>query len=264
MGFADLGDVRLFHTDDGEGDGALLLVHGWGSDSHEWIHHIPALRARHRVIAVDLRGHGHSSIPEAGNTPQRMADDLARLCAALGVPRVIAVGHSMGGQVVSHLAVERPELVAGLVTIDPGYGFDGPVADGFPALMAALRDGDTHATAVQMDQWTYTPASPGWLREWHRRRILATPPHVLAEAFSAMFGPDGIGVRPRSDEYLARRECPVLGFWFDPAKAAWERGLFKEPRSRTVLWEGSGHRLHEERPGEFLLVVNKWVKEVMR
>ncbi|MCT9933959.1 alpha/beta hydrolase [Planotetraspora sp. A-T 1434] len=265
MPFADLGDARLFYTDDGSARPVLLLVHGWGSDSHEWSHHIPALRERYRVIAVDLRGHGYSSAAESGNTPRRMADDLVRLCGRLGVETVIPIGHSMGAQVVSHLAVEHPSLVRALVTVDPGYGFTGAVADGFPAMVAALREGDANATAVQMDQWTFTPASPGWLKEWHRRRLLAMPAHVLTESFAAMFGePRSIGVRPASEEYLVRRECPVLSFWFDPAQAAWERTVFKDPRSKTVVWEGSGHRLHEERPGEFLLVVNTWVKEVTR
>jgi pimeloyl-ACP methyl ester carboxylesterase len=76
-----------------------------------------------------------------------------------------------------------------------------------------------------------------------------------------MFGEEGaMGVRPNTEAYLERRTQPVLSFWFDPAQAAWESDLFKDPRSRTVVWEGSGHRLHEERPAEFLLVVNKWLK----
>jgi pimeloyl-ACP methyl ester carboxylesterase len=273
MAFADVDGVRLFYTDDtGDTDGtggadagtarpALLLVHGWGSDSHEWAHHIPSLRRRHRVIAVDLRGHGYSSSRDTGNTPRRMAADLAELLAGLGTGPVVAVGHSMGGQVVSHLAVEHPETVRALVTVDPGYGFAGPVASHLPAMVDALRDGDTGAVAVQIDQWSYTPATPALLREWHRRRTLATPPHVLVEAFEAMFTlPGAIGVRPASDGYLARRDCPVLSFWFDPDQAAWESGLFKHPGSRAVVWEGSGHRLHEERPAEFLLVVDNWLK----
>ncbi|MFC4584461.1 alpha/beta fold hydrolase [Sphaerisporangium corydalis] len=267
MAFADVDGVRLFYTDDTDdaGDGApgsvLLLVHGWGSDSHEWSHHIPALRKKHRVIAVDLRGHGHSSCRDTGNVPRRMAADLAELLAGLGTGPVVAVGHSMGGQVVSHLAVEHPGTVRALVAVDPGYGFGGPVAANFPAMVAALRGGDANAVAVGIDQWSYTPATPPLLREWHRRRTLATPPHVLVEAFEEMFAvPGAIGVRPHSDDFLARRDCPVLSFWFDPGQAAWESGLFKDPRSRTVVWEGSGHRLHEERPAEFLLVVNKWLK----
>jgi pimeloyl-ACP methyl ester carboxylesterase len=56
----------------------------------------------------------------------------------------------------------------------------------------------------------------------------------------------------------------VLTFWTDPAQAAWESDLFKHPASRTVCWQGSGHRLHEERPAEFTLVVNQWLKEISR
>lgn len=277
MAFADVGGVRLFYTDDatepddtgdkkstseGSASGSvLLLVHGWGSDSHEWSQHIPSLRARHRVLAADLRGHGHSTSTTTGNTPRRMADDLAELLTGLGTGPVVAIGHSMGGQVVSHLAVEHPALVRAVVTVDPGYGFGGQVAKAFPAMVAALRDGDTNAVAVGIDRWSYTPATPPWLREWHRRRTLATPPHVLLQAFEAMFGaPGAIGLRPNTESYLKRRDQPVLSFWFDPAQAAWESELFANPRSRAVIWEGSGHRLHEERPAEFLLVVNNWLK----
>ncbi|WP_031165472.1 alpha/beta fold hydrolase [Streptosporangium roseum] len=262
MAFTDLGDVRLFHTDDGAGDTTLLLVHGLGSDSHEWVHHIPSLAERYRVLAVDMRGHGYSSAPETGNAPRQMAEDLALLCGTLGVESCVAIGHSMGGQIVSHLAVEHPSLVKALVTVDPGYGFTGAVAASFPALIERMRE-DPVAAALRNDQWTSTGATPQWLREWHRRRILATPPHVLLQAFEAMFGgPEALGVRPNSDGYLSRRACPVLTFWFDPAQAEWEADLFKDPHSKAVTWEGSGHRLHEERPGEFLLVVTHWLRSL--
>ncbi|MEU4834991.1 alpha/beta hydrolase [Streptosporangium sp. NPDC023615] len=262
MAFTDIGDVRLFHTDDGSGDTTLLLVHGLGSDSCEWVHHIPDLATRYRVIAVDMRGHGHSSAPGTGNTPRRMADDLALLCAELGVESCVAIGHSMGGQIVSHLAVEHPSLVRALVTVDPGYGFAGATAEYLPVLVERMRE-DVIGVSLGNEEWTATAATPGWLREWHRRRILATPPHVLLQAFEAMFGgPDAMGLRPASEAYLTRRACPVLTFWFDPAQAAWEAGLFKDPHSKAVLWEGSGHRLHEERPGEFLIVVTNWLRSL--
>ncbi|MGC5016106.1 alpha/beta fold hydrolase [Streptosporangium sp. DT93] len=262
MAFTDIDDVRLFHTDDGSGDTTLLLVHGLGSDSCEWVHHIPDLAARYRVIAVDMRGHGHSTASATGNTPRRMAADLALLCAELGVDSCVAIGHSMGGQIVSHLAVEHPSLVRALVTVDPGYGFAGATAAYLPVLVERMRE-DVIGVSLGNEEWTTTAATPGWLREWHRRRILATPPHVLLQAFEAMFdGPDAMGLRPGSEACLARRACPVLTFWFDPAQAAWEAGLFTDPHSRAVVWEGSGHRLHEERPGEFLIVVTNWLRSL--
>lgn len=263
MAFAELDKVRLFYTDDGPSDSAdipLLLVHGWGADSHEWSWHLSRLAADRRVIAPDLRGHGYSAAPEAGFHPRDMAGDLVRLLDHLGVDRVVPVGHSMGAQIVSILAVEHPARVPALVCVEPGYGITAAVAAAFPQIVQALHGEHANRAAVKVDEWSYTSASPPVLRTWHARRLLAMPPRVLAEAFAGMFtDPDQIGVRPAADDYLARRGCPVLSLWRDPGQAAWERELFKHPASTAIAWPGSGHRLHEERPAEFLLVVTDWL-----
>ncbi|NRQ34354.1 alpha/beta hydrolase [Nonomuraea sp. NN258] len=261
MPYADIGgNVRLFYTDDGAGDTPLLLVHGWGADSHQWSWHIDALARDHRVIAVDLRGHGYSSVPDTGNTPRAMAEDLNLLLDHLGIERVTAIGHSMGGQIVSILAVEHPDKVGKIVVIDPGYGVVPEVAAGFPGMIAGLSGEHAHAVAVEIDKWCTSSATPAVIRRWHQRRLYGMPPHVLAQAFQGLFtDPDSIGVRPASDDYLARRQCPVLSIWADPVQAAWESGLLKHPDSKVVCWEGSSHRLHEERPAEFVRVLRSWL-----
>lgn len=260
MPFADLHDVRLFYTDDGPADGApLLLVHGFGADSHDWVWHIPELSKGHRVIAVDLRGHGHSSAPESGYRPEDLAGDLLRLLDHLRIERVTAFGHSMGCLVVSVLAVEHAERVRALVCVDPGYGRPDSTAPFLAALADQMRI-EPHQTALRNDEWCYTPVSPAFLRTWHARKILATPPHVLAAAFAAMFtGDEQFGIRSASEAYLAGRTCPVLSFTFDPEQSAWESSVLTHPRSQCVTWPGSGHRLHAERPAEFLLVVGDWL-----
>ncbi|WP_327583071.1 alpha/beta hydrolase [Nonomuraea sp. NBC_00507] len=266
MPYADVGDgIRIFYTDDGSGDGPpLLLVHGWGTDSHQWSWHIDALAAAgRRVIAADLRGHGYSSVPATGNTPRMMAEDLNALLDRLGIPQVVAVGHSMGGQVVSILAVEHPDRVRALVALDPGYGITDDIAQGFPQMIEGLRGEQPHAVAEAIDEWCTNAATPAVIRRWHKRRLYGMPPHVLAQAFEAMFtAPDAIGVRPASDDYLARRRCPVLSIWADPGRASWEAGLLKVPKSKVVCWEGSSHRLHEERPAEFVHLVGGWLRRL--
>ncbi|MEV4285025.1 alpha/beta hydrolase [Nonomuraea bangladeshensis] len=268
MAYADVaGDVRLFYTDDGTGDAErppLLLVHGWGTDSHQWSWHIDALTAAgHRVIAPDLRGHGYSSVPETGNTPRAMAADLKALLDGLGVRQVVAVGHSMGAQVVSVLAVEHPDRVRALVAVDPGYGMSDDIVRGFPRMVAGLRGPRPHEAAEAIDEWCTNAATPAVVRRWHKRRLHGMAPHVLAEAMEAMFtAPDAIGARPASEEYLARRTCPVLSIWSDAGRASWEAGLLKDPASKVVCWEGSSHRLHEERPAEFVHLVTGWLRRV--
>lgn len=262
MPFAELRDVRLFYTDDGPRDAdVLLLVHGMGADSHDWVWHLPDLARDHRVIAPDLRGHGYSSAPAQGNVPREMAADLAALLAHLGVARAVAVGHSLGGQVVSVLAVEHPELVRGVVAVDPGYGLREDVAAFMTGYAEGLRT-DPHPTALAMDATLYTPATPPAVRAWHERKLLGTAPHVLAEVFAALFVADGqFGVRPQSEAYLARRLQPVLALWADPERAAWERDALG---AETHVFPGHGHRLHEESPAVFLHVLRTWLERLAR
>jgi len=153
--------------------------------------------------------------------------------------------------------------VAAVVAVDPGYGQPPEVAAAFPGMLAGLRGPHGTETARAIDEWDYTPASPPVLRTWHDRRLQAMPPRVLADLFAAMFcDDDQFGVRPASEAYLKRRTCPVLSFWFDPAQADWERPLLTHPDSAVVAWPGSGHRLHEERPAEFLLVLDRWLTTI--
>ena len=121
MPFAELGEVSLFYTDAGAGDPPILFVHGYSCDSHDWSWQLPHFASTHRVIAVDLRGHGRSSVPEDGYDPSQYAADLAALLERQSVAPVVAIGHSLGGAIVSALAVEHAEMVRAVVVVDPAY-----------------------------------------------------------------------------------------------------------------------------------------------
>jgi len=265
MPFADLGDVRLFYTDDSpaEAKDTLLLAHGFAADSQDWLWHIPGLvEAGYRVIAPDLRGHGHSSAPETGYRPEDTAGDLVLLLDRLGLERVIAFGHSMGAMVVTALAVEHPERVRALVCVDPAYGLPAEIAQFMPSMVEGL-DKDPVAAVLAWEPVLYTPATPEHVPASHSRKIQATSEPALRQAFPALFTGEGQwGCRPETDDYVARRACPVLVNWAEPERVTWETELFKHPASKAIAWPGAGHRLHEERPAEFLHVVKNWLEEL--
>src|SRR4051794_16229241 len=127
--------VPIWVSDTGAGN-PLLLVHGWGGDSRAWS---GLTFEGRRVITVDLRGHGRSPVLADGYRPADYAADLAALVDRLKVGPVVAVGHSMGGQIVVELALEHPDLVAAVVAVDPAYGADEAEVATFEQRLAALR-----------------------------------------------------------------------------------------------------------------------------
>lgn len=260
MPFADLGDVRLFFTDEGAGGLPLLLVHGYAADSHDWSWQLPALVGTRRVISVDLRGHGRSSAPPKGYTTRQFAEDLTGLLDHLGVARVVAVGHSMGASVVSALAVEYPDRVVGVVAVDPAYLYPDEIAGGIQPMLDLIADTDPVPFVQQLVGGMDSAARQPALRTWQVRRIAGMEAHVLRQSLTAQTS--GMALRSHSEPYLRRRRCPVLTFYADPARAGAEQALFADPRSRAVTWEGAGHWLHQERPAEFNALVTAWLTSI--
>jgi pimeloyl-ACP methyl ester carboxylesterase len=111
------GDLHV--TDRGPRDApAILLVHCYTCSMAYWQRLEPLLRRDHRVIAVDLLGHGGSEKPKDGYSMEHQADTIAAALDALDVKPVLAVGQSLGGPVSTALAQRHPERVRGLVIMD--------------------------------------------------------------------------------------------------------------------------------------------------
>jgi pimeloyl-ACP methyl ester carboxylesterase len=262
MPFAELGDVRLFYTDEGVGDPPILFVHGFSCDSHDWTWQLPHFVSTHRVLAVDLRGHGRSSVPVDGYSPEQFAADLAALLEQIGVPPVVAVGHSLGGVIVSALAVEHPDQVRAVVSVDPGYLVPDEAAEMLVGVVDLTARDPVQAFDALLGS-TYGPGSPPALTMWHRRRVAGMSPDVLSKTLGALMRtPDGLAFASVSEPYLRRRSCPVLAFYADPGRAAIEAALLEDKRSKVVTWEGAGHWLHQERPAEFNSIVETWLMEL--
>lgn len=96
---------------------AIVLVHGLGSRAEHWLPTARLLARRHRVVLVDLPGHGLSEMPEPLTLEHAaQALDLA-LATEVTVPCIL-VGHSVGGLVAAVEALDHPERVRGLVLVE--------------------------------------------------------------------------------------------------------------------------------------------------
>jgi pimeloyl-ACP methyl ester carboxylesterase len=120
--FVDLNGVRLYCYAFGQrGAGhPLVLVHGSFTSSHLWQDLLPRLPKGHRVLVLDLLGHGRSDPPgAAAMTVAAHADRLARLLDIMGVRQALLMGHGMGAAIAARVAQLQPERVAQLMLVNP-------------------------------------------------------------------------------------------------------------------------------------------------
>lgn len=95
----------------------IVLIHGYTGSIRWWQETIPLLAQNHRVIAVDLLGHGGSAKPSSGYTVPGQADLIAQALGELEVEGAIMVGHSLGATVAVAVAEQASQLVDRLVII---------------------------------------------------------------------------------------------------------------------------------------------------
>jgi pimeloyl-ACP methyl ester carboxylesterase len=116
--FVDVPGGRIAYEVTGSGP-LVVLSHGIGVRRRDYRFLAPMLaRAGYRVANADLRGHGESSMGWASINNTDVAGDLLALIGHLGGPAVI-VGHSLSGGAATIAAATRPDLVAGVVEINP-------------------------------------------------------------------------------------------------------------------------------------------------
>lgn len=95
----------------------IVLLHGLGGSSRDWHQTAERLAAHHRVVMLDLPGHGQSRMPEPFSL-EAAAASLDRALAGIPGGPVILVGHSLGGLVAAAEASEHPERIRGLILVE--------------------------------------------------------------------------------------------------------------------------------------------------
>ena len=139
--------LRIAYEDVGYGSPAVVLVHGaFGNRSH-YAAQIEHLARRHRVLALDLRGHGESDVPKDGFRLRDYAEDVLAVCEAAGLDRYVLCGHSM--PVVLVAASIKPDRVAGVAVLDGTILFPEPLRSQVVADLVPALEGDGWIGAMQ-------------------------------------------------------------------------------------------------------------------
>jgi len=136
----------VHYVDRGKGE-PLLLVHGFGACAADWGSIAATLAQDYRLIIPDLRGHGWSTDPATSFSTLRSSDDISALLNSLGLRSVRAIGLSMGGMVLLHLASREPDRISSMVLVSS--------ASQLPDQARAISRGTTMQTlsGVAGDMW---------------------------------------------------------------------------------------------------------------
>jgi pimeloyl-ACP methyl ester carboxylesterase len=122
--FVDLGGARVYCYASGSrgvGD-PIVLVHGAFTSSHLWKDVLPRLPKGHRILVLDLLGHGRSDPPRGlAMTVAAHADRLAALLDVMGVTVASLVGHGMGAAISALVATRLPQRIARLALVNPTF-----------------------------------------------------------------------------------------------------------------------------------------------
>src|SRR5919109_4624293 len=187
--------ITLAYEDRGAGKPAFVFVHGWTCNHTFFAPQAAHFARRHRVVSVDLRGHGESDKPQGPYPIAAYADDLASLIEQLGLGPVVAVGHSSGGMTVLQLAAAHPDCVAAIVMVDPApFVFPPERRAGLEAMVAAIEAGNQEPRRQFIVNRLFLPTSDRKLVEDVLAVMLAAPSHVAASAMRGALAFDGPAV----------------------------------------------------------------------
>jgi 3-oxoadipate enol-lactonase len=119
----DINGIETRYVLSNEGGGPwLTFIHQLGGDLSVWDQLAGYFRDDFTVLRYDVRGHGHTSVPEKSFTVAELSHDLATLLDALGAPNTHLVGMSMGGMIAQQFALDHPSRIDTLTLADTSAG----------------------------------------------------------------------------------------------------------------------------------------------
>jgi pimeloyl-ACP methyl ester carboxylesterase len=178
--------IRLAFEEAGSGEPPLLLVHGWACDHTCLAPQFEHFARRHRVLTVDLRGHGASGAPLQDYTMAGFAEDLVWLCCRLDLRRPVVIGHSMGGVIALEILRPRPRLIAAIVALDSPMIMPPRTIDRLRTATAPLAGADFQAAARGFMNGMFLPTDDAARKARIVKAMSARPRHVLASAFQEL------------------------------------------------------------------------------
>jgi pimeloyl-ACP methyl ester carboxylesterase len=254
-----LDGVPIVYEERGGGSPALVLVHGWCGERGFWRATLEALAPAHRVLALDLAGHGSSGADRARWTLASLADDVVAVVEASGAEDVILVGHSMGAPVALLAAARLATRVRGVIGVDSLHDVDFAYPAGFLEEVAVGLERDFPRALEASIRAVAGPATPRERLDWLVARAARTD---RGAALGLLRGLEGFELSSALEE----AGVPVRVINAVPRAGA--ELATRVERNRVfadfdaLLMEDVGHFPMLEEPERFQRLLLHWIEEL--
>lgn len=253
------GRVHVQYRVYGSGEPLVVLVHGWSCDSNYWQAQVADLKTRYTVATVDLAGHGGSGANRDDWSMAAFGADVAAVVEALkDHPKVVLVGHSMGGPVVVEAARRIGPRVVGVIGLDTLKDIGQPkVAAAETARRLAPFERDfIGATRALVEGTMFTPGSDAVLKRRIVDDMSQAPPAIALAAIHGMNDWDGASA-------MRALERPIVAINSNLGGVTDEARIHAlVPRYRLVTVTGLGHFLMMEDPARVNPILDAEIRKL--
>ncbi len=240
----------------GGGSPAIVFVHGWSCDRSYWRQQFEHFAKSHRVVAVDLAGHGESARNREDWTMAAFGEDVRAVLEELDLRGAVLVGHSMGGPVILEAARLAPDRVAALVPVDTLAEVDRRMSpEERETFLGPIRADFRTAAASFVRQFMFTERTDPGLIDRIASDMASAPPEVAIPAMESLSAYDEAAA-------LARVTLPVRLLNADRFPTDLAAARRHKPDVELTVMPRVGHFLMAEDPEEFNRLLARAVKEL--
>jgi len=249
--------VPISYSVYGQGETTLVFVHGWSCHRSFWQKQIPYFEKKYRVVTLDLAGHGTSGQERSVYSMKSFGEDVAAVVKAIQAPKVILIGHSMGGPVIIAADEIIPDNVTALIGIDTMQDFEETYTpEQVEEIVKPFKEDFKKATNSFLQSMFVKGTDPKFIDDITATMSNASP-KVGISAMEEMFKTSYIANPPK---VKAPVWCLNADLW--PTKPEVNRKYVPEFNLRIM--PGVGHFLMLESPDEFNKQLDNIVQEIQR
>lgn len=245
------GSAGIGYDSAGQGEPHLLFVHGWCGDRSFFAPQFQHFAPAHRVVSVDLPGHGTSLAPDA-YTIEALAAEVVALGRELGLGRGILVSHSLGSMVGLAVAEQAPDLVSAQIMVDPPPLSKDVWKDFAASLLTGFEGPEPGESRRKFVEQMFLPTDDAQRRASIVQAMCAAPDDVAIATTKAMAAFDpGAALRAAS--------VPVLVIASAVPTNSPEYLHELNPGVITGQTVGAGHFLQLEIPDQVNLMIERFL-----